>query len=170
MTTDFTSHVPSVAYEVASVVTAVGATFAPFNWTAHTYQQSRARPAYSQVYESQSIEDEFRAYAWKNAACEIDATTKLPKDWDTFGSYPISKATASASLKVAEICQRFGGTPAWVLPTTDETILILVNFKDGRQVKMEIEDEDAIGVARWDKAQKVTFHDACLSNIHAFVS
>ncbi len=104
-------------------------------------------------------------YAWRALRNKVYGFTQLPTDWDSFGSNPISQSTVDAVWKVVDACEAAGGSPLWVLPTTDETVLLMVRFADGHEFKFEIQEDDAIGVAVWDSEKEVSFHDATTSSV-----
>lgn len=106
---------------------------------------------------------------WQDTQNQIKAFEYLPNDWDGYGSEHLSKDTIAAALNVVQYCKAHAAEPSWVTCTSDETVLLMVMLRDGGRVKFEIETPDDIGVAKWDKNGRVSFHDATVNALNCII-
>lgn len=132
---------------------------------------SRLRPAGSIHLESSrnylspsALSDE----AWNADPILSAKWTRLAKSIRTYLSLatsdcdaqPLAPKTVDAALDVASWCESNGANPEWATNTVDDTILLKARFQNGKTFKFEIEDEGAIGVARWNADGSEAFFDA----------
>jgi len=64
---------------------------------------------------------------------EIRGFADLPVGWDSYGAHPPSAAAIQRALDFLGVIEEFDFQPEWVVPTSDESILLRFPTDDGVQ-------------------------------------
>lgn len=93
---------------------------------------------------------------------QLTVCATLPHDWDTYGSNAITEKITDRSRWIGMAFLECGEL-RWLIPTTDETILIMGKVK-GWTLKVEVA-EKTIGLAVWQFTHDKTFQDHTLDSL-----
>lgn len=116
------------------------------------------------------LHDSVADYQWEKFENDINTYQFLAKDWDGHGSGPITPETTCAAQKILLRLRGLNASPEWVIPTTDETIMLQFGLTDQRTVKLEVQDDETIGLAIWKGDAAPCFLDASLNSLESILA